>query len=116
MEALFRSLFLVLMDNATVEYQFVTDFFGPGQTITAPVPMSAVPNTPDAGTPPDPASPAPSPLRTSEMTPKGRNRYSIVPVEQHSFTKNAKAERAALDAVWKQIVDPILDYTQACTT
>lgn len=35
--------------------------------------------------------------------------------EINGATKDTKEEQIALNAVWKQIMDPVLDYCQVCS-
>lgn len=114
-EALFRSIFLVLMDNATAEYSFVTKFF-------ASEPSTLLPSSKQSNDILFPATPAGTGgfdeghlaigSEIGGQTPRLRtdstNPTSATP-KQNAF---AKMERAPLDAIWKQIMDPILEYCQ----
>jgi hypothetical protein len=128
MESLLRSALLVLMDNTTAEYIFVTTFFSPVATLV-PVPKetlmsppigqsSLAPMAPDdeAGTPPGALS-----VSTSMTVDTNSN-----PAPSHSVTRGAtpqhnppvqlsKEDQAALTSVWKQITDPAVEYTQVST-
>ena len=118
-EALFRSIFLVLMDNATAEYSFVTNFF-------ASEPSTLLPSSEQSNDTLFPATPAVTGgfdeghlaigSEIGEQTPRPRadstNPTSATP-KQNAF---AKMERAPLDAIWKQIMDPILEYCQVMVT
>ncbi|KAF8974178.1 Sac2 family-domain-containing protein [Flammula alnicola] len=112
-EALLRSLLLVFMDNATAEYTFVSTFFTsqtalPPAEPQAPVPPSAV-LSPD-GTFSELRSPSGSddfgarqPL--SSTTP-GLGGFV-------SFVAKSKEEQATIDAIWKQVMDPVMEYCTA---
>ncbi|KZP00006.1 vacuolar sorting protein [Calocera viscosa TUFC12733] len=99
-EALFRSLMLVLMDNATAEYNFINSFFNPA---AAPVSMTGVPLM----------SPTFDDRRTDigsvleiPMSPT-RTRPILSMEEQQAATNETKK---ALDLVWKQVMETALEY------
>ncbi|KAJ7283936.1 vacuolar sorting protein [Mycena rebaudengoi] len=110
-EALLRSLLLVFMDNGTAEYTFVTTFF-PVEPLQAPqeveeeVPFSPGLLSPDG--------------RNRGMSTAGserggyRNRASSIVSASGmaSIAAAVKEEQASSDAVWKQIMDPVLEYIQ----
>ncbi|KAG9219022.1 hypothetical protein CCMSSC00406_0001432 [Pleurotus cornucopiae] len=108
-EAMFRSLMLVLMDNATAEYTFITSFFA-----NEPLPMPA-----------DSEAPLLSP--TALLSPDGSISFDnrSIAASEHELRRssstsqgitaalaNSKAEQAGFDALWKQVFDPVLEYTQ----
>ncbi|KAF4574958.1 hypothetical protein EYR36_006312 [Pleurotus pulmonarius] len=98
-EAMFRSLMLVLMDNATAEYTFITSFFA-----NEPLPTLA-----------DPETPLLSP--TALLSPNGSISFDnrSIAASEHELRRtlgNSKAEQAGFDALWKQVFDPVLEYTQ----
>ncbi|KDQ29316.1 hypothetical protein PLEOSDRAFT_1076091 [Pleurotus ostreatus PC15] len=100
-EAMFRSLMLVLMDNATAEYTFITSFFA-----NEPLP-----------TPADSETPLLSP--TALLSPDGSISFDnrSIAASEHELRRtalaNSKAEQAGFDALWKQVFDPVSEYTQA---
>ncbi|KAJ6628776.1 hypothetical protein B0H10DRAFT_1777258 [Mycena sp. CBHHK59/15] len=110
-EALVRSLLLVFMDNATAEYTFVTSFF----TVES---LLAPPEIKNALFSPGLLSPD---GRDRQMSNAGsergdrRNRAgSVVSASgMASMAAVVKEEKASSDAIWKQIMDPVLEYTQA---
>ncbi|KAJ6486376.1 vacuolar sorting protein [Mycena vitilis] len=109
MEALARSLLLVFMDNATAEYTFITTFF-----TVDPMSPQEVEN---ALFSPNLLSPDGHERRMSvagSETGRGRNRAaSIVSASgMQSLAAVVKEEQASSDAIWKQIMDPVLEYTQ----
>jgi vacuolar protein sorting-associated protein 52 len=125
-EALLRSLLLVLMDNASAEYAFLASFFKP------PPRPAAISQPPASPFPPSPGLLAPSVLdedvpqtpRTAstpgfERTPRPR-RDSVVSsftvavnnIPQAPTEQEIKETKAVLDGLWKQILDPVLEYTQ----
>ncbi|TFK55898.1 Vps52-domain-containing protein [Heliocybe sulcata] len=109
MEALLRSALLVLMDNATAEYAFVTSFFSTEQP---PLPAEAAISptsllSPTDGTFDDRVSLAGSERGGITPRPPGRSIAGAM-----ASAQVAKEERASMDAAWKQIFDPTLDYCQ----
>ncbi|KAJ7904667.1 vacuolar sorting protein [Mycena olivaceomarginata] len=88
-EALARSLLLVFMDNATAEYTFVTTFF----TVDPIVPQET-----------DNALFSPGLL-----SPAGGERRMSVAGSEHGGPAGAHRQH---HAIWKQIMDPVLEYTQ----
>jgi len=119
-EALLRSALLVLMDNGTSEYVFVTTFFAPE------------PSPPSADTPQVVSSHlfSPSSLSTTlpgddavsnpatdvvPETPLPKQRADSVFSNEslHQSPQLSKDDQIALNAVWKQIMDPALDHTKA---
>ncbi|EJU06414.1 hypothetical protein DACRYDRAFT_103359 [Dacryopinax primogenitus] len=100
-EALFRSLMLVLMDNATAEYNFINTFFNQAP---APLPPSR----------PGVISPTFDERRTDAgsilevpMSPTRSSRPMVSMEEQQAATDDT---RKALDTVWKQVIETALDY------
>ncbi|KAJ7129514.1 Sac2 family-domain-containing protein [Mycena epipterygia] len=110
-EALVRSLLLVFMDNATAEYTFVTTFFTVDPLI-APQEAEGV-----------------ALFSPGLLSPDGRERRMSVAGSEHGGRRNraasvvsasgmqslaaaVKEEQASSDAIWKQIMDPVLEYTQ----
>lgn len=98
------------MDNATAEYNFVTTFFKLSQTnepMLAPRKDSLL--SPDNVEFADRMSAA-----ASERGGVARSRAGsiISPQADGAFSKNAKNEHTALVAIWKQIFDPVLQYTE----
>ncbi|KAJ7178990.1 vacuolar sorting protein [Mycena filopes] len=111
-EALVRSLLLVFMDNATAEYAFVTTFFA----VDPMSPLEADNN--NAMFSPGLLSPGGGERRMSvagsERGGAGRGRSaSIVSASGlQSLAAAVKEEQASADSVWKQVMDPVLEYTQ----
>ncbi|KAL0949390.1 hypothetical protein HGRIS_009454 [Hohenbuehelia grisea] len=115
-EALLRSLLIVLLDNATAEYSFISSFFS----------VDPSPRVNDLDTPlfsPAPLlTPVPSGSRMDSRSASGsdyggrldRNRSnSLAPSPiAPSFAAALKAEQANSDAIWKQVLDPVLEYVQ----
>lgn len=136
MESLLRSALLVLMDNTTAEYTFVTTFFSPDAN---PVPVrkealmspsirqsslsTMVPDD-ETGTPEGTLSATTS--ASFVATPLTMDTNSN-PAPAHSIARGAtpqptppahlsKEDQAALVAAWKQITDPAVEYTQVSTS
>jgi vacuolar protein sorting-associated protein 52 len=131
-EALLRSLFLVLMDNATAEYNFICSFFAPpvstlssssiGRSFSHPTDGSLLTPSGLSGL----RSPGGSELdpgdAADEMdgpTPKARGRAdsvfsagAVTLLPPRPDAPKEKEEKAALDTVWKQVMDPVLEYCQ----
>jgi len=109
-------MFLVLLDNTSAEYSFVTSFFAPDAL--APRPSSEGSNnalsSPTAtfkGGFDEPCSVVGSVI--GGHTPRARadsvaNSVRTAP-QQNTFVKT---ERVPLDTIWKQIMDPVLEYCQ----
>ncbi|KAG2077273.1 Vps52-domain-containing protein [Suillus decipiens] len=112
-EAILRSLFLVLMDNATAEYAFIATFFR-SESFAPPPAMennsalfspTATLLSPDF----DGRSNAGSEIGMHVSRPfSGNGDGPRDLIAQTSLMD--KAERAPLDAIWKQILDPVLEY------
>ncbi|TFK75767.1 Vps52-domain-containing protein [Pluteus cervinus] len=112
MEALWRSLLLVFMDNATAEYNFIANFFSiapplvaddASTSLTSPTPMS-----PDRATFADNRS---DDGGLGVLTPR-RVISSSSAVGSTLFAPTPKQEQVNLDAIWKPIFDPVLEYCQ----
>ncbi|KAF7967329.1 hypothetical protein HWV62_34707 [Athelia sp. TMB] len=126
-EALVRSIFLVLMDNATSEYTFITTFFAVEPAL-APAPSREpsssssmfTPNSmlsPSKGGFDDRRSTSGSDAGFSPQTPRPRvdsfaTSVNLTPRPQ-SYSQNVfQTDRSVLDSLWKQVMDPILEYCQ----
>ncbi|THH15380.1 hypothetical protein EW146_g5088 [Bondarzewia mesenterica] len=115
-EALFRSCLLVLMDNGTAEYSFVTTFFAPEPNI--PCSSSSKDSTGNMFSPQsrpvDDMQSAPATDYEATTPRASRNRadsiFSNSSIPQTNML--SKEEQNALTAVWKQIMDPALEHAQ----
>lgn len=119
-EALLRSALLVLMDNGTSEYVFVTTFF-------APEPSSPLADTPQivsshlfsptslsATLPGDDAVSNPTTDVVPETAlPKQRSDSVFSNEGLRPSPQLSREDQASLNAIWKQIMDPALDHTKA---
>lgn len=107
------------MDNATAEYTFVTSFFSIEPV--APLPSSKSTSgslfsptamlSPTKGVFDDRRSVSGSEIGGQMPRPRADSMASISGTIKSPAT--LKAERAPLDTIWKQIIDPILEYCQA---
>ncbi|KAI0650321.1 Vps52-domain-containing protein [Trametes meyenii] len=121
LEALVRSALLVLMDNATAEYSFITTFFAqePRQNptmhskeLSGSVAMSPPLLSPTNGEFEETRSNPGSDFGGGSVAPR-RRLTSITSVMSSGTPElTAKEELTVLNALWKQVVDPILDYCQ----
>lgn len=120
-EAILRSLFLVLMDNATAEYAFIAAFFrsesfapSPAmETNSAIFSPTATLLSPDIGFD-DRRSNAGSEIGTVSRSFSGNGHGPRDVTARPGFMD--KTERAPLDAIWKQILDPVLEYCKTFVT
>lgn len=120
-EAILRSLLLVLMDNATAEYSFITAFFRfesfapPAKEHNSAIfSPSAMLLSPDCSFD-DRRSNAGSEMGTHVSRTFGGNGHEPRDVTVQPNIMD-KVERAPLDAIWKQILDPVLEYCKAFVT
>ena len=132
MESLLRSALLVLMDNTTAEYTFVTTFFSPDanpirvrkEAIMSPSivheRLSSMILDDDAGTPEGALSATTSTSLATPLTVDSNPApiYSVargLTSQQNLPVQLSKEDQASLNAVWKQITDPAVEYTQVGT-
>ena len=109
LEALLRSLFLVLMDNATAEYSFITSFFSVEPlTLADGAEFSPALLSPDYGVFDDKRSVSGSESRTEVAIPG----VSVGQNNLGKFVNMNKSARSELGHLWKQVFDPVLEYTK----
>ena len=100
------------MDNATAEYTFISTFFTT-QTLPPPaepvpyVPPSAAVLSPDGGTSTDLLSSSASEFETRPLSGTTPGLGGFV-----SFVAKSKEETAVIDGLWKQTMDPVMEYCQ----
>ncbi|KAI0284325.1 vacuolar sorting protein [Russula aff. rugulosa BPL654] len=117
-EVLLRSSLLVLMDNGTAEYAFVTSFFAPEPDLPpADTPqVSSHLFSPTALSVPLPADDAVSTPATDldPLTPRPRGPTSSIFGNEalRTATRLSKDDQTALNAIWKQIMDPALEHAK----
>lgn len=102
-EAILRSLFLVLMDNATAEYAFIAAFFR--SESFAPPPVMETNSALFSPT---------ATLLSPDFSFDDRRSNAGFEIARPDLMD--KAERAPLDAIWKQILDPVLEYCKTFVT
>jgi vacuolar protein sorting-associated protein 52 len=104
---------LVLMDNATAEYTFVTSFFAPdlGSRLVSKEFLSPSGPVNFLSPPLDEAEPSASGL--GSITPE-----SAVSMTNHNVQSisMSKEDQNTLNGTWKQIMDPAMDHCQVNTT
>ncbi|KAF8897678.1 vacuolar sorting protein [Infundibulicybe gibba] len=110
-EALLRSLLLVFMDNATAEYTFLRAFFSVEPFMPSEDSKSSLLSptgllSPDRGSFTERRSSVGSDYGEPRGMPVQPNRSSS------SSMISSKEERVTIDALWKQILDPVLEYCQ----
>jgi len=110
-EGLLRSLLLVLMDNATAEYTFISTFFTsesalPSRETDNPLFSPTALLSPERGVFTERRSNAGSEFGGQ------RERANSVPSTNGLSLAVANEERASSDTIWKQVLDPVLEYCQ----
>ncbi|KAH8118383.1 Vps52-domain-containing protein [Phellopilus nigrolimitatus] len=126
LEALFRSMLLVLMDNATAEYTFVTAFFTPpSQTLDILAPESSgsvfSPSRDSGGF--DARRPSlgtetigSPPMRRRESLARSISNEPQLASAALEPRNMSKEELSVLTGIWKQIMEPTLIYCQTFAT
>lgn len=134
-EALLRSLMLVLLDNGTAEYAFISSFFNTPAVIQAHIsspPLSrsnsGIGSNGSMLLSPPQTSPTNGEFEETNnngseagWTPRARlssiNSVLGMPTPlSGTAEKDPKEEQANLSALWKQIFDPVLEYCQTYIT
>lgn len=115
-EALLRSMLLVLMDNASAEYTFVTAFFAPESRPS----MHSKQSSGSIRSPTSLLSPTNGDF--DDIRSNTGSEFNFSPKQRVSSLGNvvtlsnseasAKEEQSVLNAIWKQIMDPVLEYCQ----
>ena len=109
------------MDNATAEYAFINAFFAsePRHSKDAGGPMSPPILSPIKGEFDEPRSAATSEIGGSETMSPRRRVMSITSVLGGAPNTpgaeggpSSKEEQAALNQIWKQVMDPVLTYCE----
>ncbi|KAF9076804.1 vacuolar sorting protein [Rhodocollybia butyracea] len=106
-EALYRSLLLVFMDNATAEYTFVKMFFTVEATLPSLDSQKSLLSPSSLLSPTDRLSNAGSDYG-------GRSRATSLTIAGalDSAAAVAREEQINVDGIWKQVFDPVLEYVQ----
>ena len=107
-EGLLRSLLLVLMDNATAEYNFISNFFTPDILASSETQAHSSPHPPASVLSPDNGG------SQSKLQSDSTDDQVDIAAEVDTRLRRAatKTEQANLDAIWKQVLDPVLEYSQ----
>ena len=101
-EGLFRAMIMVVMDNATAEYSFIRQFFNRDEPTPVEASTSNAPSI-DLGIEESvPGSPVDMKRRDSDA--------ASVRTMQQSAAKR-KADDAYFDGIWKQVMEPVLQYS-----
>jgi vacuolar protein sorting-associated protein 52 len=107
------------MDNGTSEYAFVTTFFASEPELPpsyTPQVVSSHLFSPTSLSAPLPADDAVSSFGTDAvpLTPRPRERTDSAFSNEslRSASRLSKEDQAALNAIWKQIMDPALDHAK----
>lgn len=110
---MFRSLFLVFMDNSTAEYTFLSTFFNVAPSIiTTDTKHSSTPLlSPDRGVFSDARSSGASDYGGQRVT----SSASTILGDLAGATR-LKEEQMNYDSLWKQIFDPVLEYCKVNPT
>ncbi|KAG5648929.1 hypothetical protein DXG03_000278 [Asterophora parasitica] len=110
-EALLRSLLLVLMDNATTEYTFVQTFFFVDATLRSEVSSNSL-LSPETLLSPDRATFADQRSISGSDYGGPRVRTASIMNAIAAAETAKKEEQASSDAIWKQIMDPVISYVE----
>lgn len=126
LEAILRSLLLVFMDNATSEYTFITSFFISIESLSS----DGSDNMTSLASPFPVLSPLRSAFNTSSdlrSTNAGsevnfdssRSGNGSPPPTTATFSSFGAAlsreDQGSADTIWKQVLDPVLEYCQVLT-
>ncbi|KAH9853608.1 Vps52-domain-containing protein [Lenzites betulinus] len=117
LEALVRSALLVLMDNATAEYTFITTFFAnePRPSMHSKESSGSIMSpllSPTNGEFEDTRSNPGSDFGGEPAGPRRRVTSITSVMSAGPQEPSQKEELASLNALWKQVMDPVLDYCQ----
>lgn len=114
-ESLFRSCMLVLMDNGTAEYSFVTMFFAPEPNLPASSSKDSDANTfsPKLFPADDLQSVQDTDFGVTTPRASRHRTESLFSTDSMPLDQTlTKEEQNALNTVWKQIMDPALEHAQ----
>lgn len=114
MEALFRSLLLVFMDNATAEYTFVKSFFSYDSTVPISESSTAVTSPSELFSPDQGAFTEQRSMVGSDHGGQPVRSAGMASANEFSVDATQKEVQATADALWKQIMDPVLGYSEVC--
>ncbi|ETW83870.1 hypothetical protein HETIRDRAFT_155219 [Heterobasidion irregulare TC 32-1] len=114
-ESLFRSCMLVLMDNGTAEYSFVTMFFAPEPNLPASSSKDSDANmfSPKLFPADDLQSVQDTDFGVTTPRASRHRTESLFSTDSMPLDQTlTKEEQNALNTVWKQIMDPALEHAQ----
>lgn len=106
LESVFRSMLLVLLDNASAEYLFIAKFFREPVPMDVPVPRSPQLFSPSISSFPDDSRRTVTESESDRGDTPSKRRSTPQIIEP----SNEKEQRATLGSIWKQIMDPALQY------
>ncbi|KAM6495996.1 vacuolar sorting protein [Amanita muscaria] len=112
-EALLRSLFLVFMDNSTTEYTFIKSFFNHSPTLPSlgsrnPIPVVHAPQSPDRLSFAEERTNIGSEWGDETQMTAG----PAAPISTASPPSTLKKDQNNIDLIWKQVMEPVLEYCQ----
>lgn len=122
-ESLFRSISLVLASNASTEYSFLSAFFGNHSTLDLHPTMSRTATQASERTLRRSTTSGSLASATSAAAPRGTDGEngragtpsvagSVATVASRDRQQDEKAQRATVDALWKGVMDPALEYSR----
>ena len=105
------------MDNATAEYAFITSFFSNETPGPRPDPVSPAPPAVQSVVSPDGSSffriqsPSGSDFGQQQQPPSSALSTTTPGLGGFmSFVAKSKEDQAVIGTIWKQIMDPVMDY------
>ncbi|KAF8639930.1 hypothetical protein AX17_001180 [Amanita inopinata Kibby_2008] len=113
-EALLRSLFLVFMDNSTAEYTFVNAFFNNPQPYP-PIDLKSSKTTATTPVSPDRESFAEDQSNVGSEFGEHLEVAGNTTAVSATFSPAtpSKKEPGSIDTIWKQIMEPVLEYCRS---
>lgn len=108
-EALFRSVSLVLMDNAETEHSFVATFFGQHSVLPPPTPRSESQSRFSPPLPDPPRDEADGESVGGSEAGKTSVTGSIIGREE----RGEKLLKAVIEGLWKSVMEPAQEYARA---
>ncbi|KAM0754633.1 hypothetical protein T439DRAFT_321664 [Meredithblackwellia eburnea MCA 4105] len=111
-EALFRSISLVLMDNAETEYSFIAAFFGQHSSLA---PMADRPESPNPGlfSPPSGGTSFADEMDGAEsVLGSEAGKASIAGSTWSKDDRGDKLRKAVVEGLWKSVMEPAQEYSR----
>lgn len=100
------------MDNATAEYTFISSFFPNPASLPAPEPRAQVPATATLLSPDGSFGDTQTPTGSELGTPRPLSSTTPGLGGFVSFIAKSKGDQAVIDNLWKQVMDPVMEYCQ----